>query len=78
MTYNLIFTVNDLKQIFSILTKQISRRLTIIELTQPIRLHNNVNQSLKLMFDQHNCIYNNNTQMIENEKIWAKYRYSRY
>jgi hypothetical protein len=68
-----IFTVNDLKQICNELTRQISRRLKVIELKQPIQLNINVDNSLKIIFNQHNHIYNNDDDMKENQRIWDKY-----
>ncbi len=68
----LILTVNDLKQLFGELTRQINRRLNIFELDQKIQLNVNVDNSIKIIFNQHNHIYNNEEDMERNRRIWDK------
>jgi ABC-type dipeptide/oligopeptide/nickel transport system ATPase component len=65
----LILTVNDLKQLFGELTRQINRRLNIFELDQKIQLNVNVDNSIKIIFNQHNHIYNNEEDMERNRRI---------
>jgi tRNA A37 threonylcarbamoyladenosine synthetase subunit TsaC/SUA5/YrdC len=65
----LIMTVNSLRQLFKDLTNQINRRLTVINLTQPIQLNINIDNSLKIIFNQHNHMYNNKDNMLINKQV---------
>jgi ABC-type dipeptide/oligopeptide/nickel transport system ATPase component len=63
----LILTINDIRQICEELTRQISRRLTIVELDKPITLK--IDSIHVNIFNHHNHIYNDEIQMRENQRI---------
>ena len=73
----IIMTTNSLKQLIpvdsnNILPVQLARRLNIINITKPIQLNINVDNSTKIIFNQHNNYYNNHNTVKKNSELFNK------